>query len=297
MEEGYQQTKGGLHQRNKHKFAYNFTELCVAVPELNGLLIKNLQGDTTLDFADPKSVRFLNKALLLTSYNVDYWDIPKGFLCPAIPGRVDYIHYLADLVDFENHKDIKVLDIGVGANCIYPLVGFKEYGWKFVASEVDKEAFKAAKLNVSKNNLDNVIELRFQESPLDIFTNLIKPEDSFDITMCNPPFYASADEALLQQKRKIRNLGLSSSSVTNFGGKANELWCKGGEEAFLRHMIKQSVAYGKQVTWFTSLISKKENLNGVYRNLRKYEAKDVKTIIMEQGNKRSRVVAWTFKNL
>lgn len=295
MEEGYQQTKGGLHQRNKHKFAYNFSELTKVVPELTPLLVLNPQGQSTLDFADPKAVRYLNKALLLTEYQLKFWDIPKGFLCPAIPGRVDYLHHLADLVDFENAKNVKVLDIGVGANCIYPLIGHQVYGWKFVGSEADKEAFKAAQQNVLKNNLESAIELRFQESPLDIFTNLIKPDDRFDLTMCNPPFYASADDALLQQKRKIKNLGLNPAIANNFGGKANELWCKGGEEAFLRHMIKQSAAFGKQVRWFTSLISRKENLQGVYRNLRKVEAKDVQTIVMEQGNKRTRVVAWTFQ--
>ena len=80
----------------------------------------------------------------------------------------------------------------------------------------------------------------------------------------------------------------------NFEGQANELWCKGGEKMFIKNMIKESKQFYKSCQWFTTLVSKKENLNSFYEALTKVEAKDVRTIKMTQGHKRSRILAWTF---
>jgi 23S rRNA (adenine1618-N6)-methyltransferase len=41
-------------------------------------------------------------------------------------------------------------------------------------------------------------------------------------------------------------------------------------------------------------VSKESNLKSAYMELRKAEAKQVKTIPMGQGNKISRIAAWTF---
>ena len=58
----------------------------------------NQFGDESVDFANPAAVKALNRALLRQDYGLDYWDIPAGYLCPPIPGRADYVHYLADLL-------------------------------------------------------------------------------------------------------------------------------------------------------------------------------------------------------
>ena len=79
----------------------------------------------------------------------------------------------------------------------------------------------------------------------------------------------------------------------NFGGQANELWCNGGEALFIKRMIKQSVAFKSQVGWFTTLVSKKENLAKIYKQLDKLKVTRT-TIPMTQGNKQSRIVAWRF---
>jgi 23S rRNA (adenine1618-N6)-methyltransferase len=70
------------------------------------------------------------------------------------------------------------------------------------------------------------------------------------------------------------------------------LWCKGGEEAFVCRMIEES----RQVRglWFTTLISKSATLPCVYRALKKAGVMDSRTIQMAQGQKKSRIVAWTF---
>ena len=294
--------KNNLHPRNKHRQRYNFPELIAACPELSAFIAPNPYGDLSVDFKDPNAVKALNRALLQFFYKVDLWDIPEGYLCPPIPGRADYIHYLADLLAADNNgsiplgKSIKVLDIGVGANCIYPLIGHHEYGWSFVGSDIDHIAVNSAKNIVEANRLGKAITIRKQTSSTDIFHGIIKPEEKFAATICNPPFHASMQEAMEGTSRKWKNLGQQKpSAALNFGGKNTELWCEGGEERFVRRMIAESTQFAQSCHWFTSLISKKETLEGCYRTLEKVKATEVKTINMSQGQKISRVLAWTFK--
>ena len=108
-----------LHPRNKHRERYNFKLLIKTCPELKPFVFINKFDDESIDFFNPEAVKILNKALLKQYYNIDYWDVPKGYLCPPIPGRADYIHYIADLLGESNNgkiptgKKLKVLDIGV----------------------------------------------------------------------------------------------------------------------------------------------------------------------------------------
>ena len=112
----------------------------------------------------------LNKALLLHYYGLKNWDIPKGFLCPPIPGRAEYIHQVADVLadtygTIQTKHKICILDIGIGANCIYPIIGVSEYDWRFVGSEIDKQAFEAAQENINSNQkLKENVTLRLQTS-------------------------------------------------------------------------------------------------------------------------------------
>jgi len=245
----------------------------------------------------------LNMALLSHFYSVKKWEIPKNYLCPPIPGRADYIHYLADLLAKSNGTQVPTgdkiigLDVGVGANCIYPIVGSSVYGWKFVGSDIDKVSIKSVTLLVENNDaLKGKIEIREQSNPDNIFTGIIGKSDRFDFTLCNPPFHRSAEEASAGTQRKNRNLTKTKgkNSSLNFGGQANELWCPGGEVAFIKTMIRQRVVHGKEVFWFSTLVSKKENLSTIYKALQLLNPVEVHTIEMKQGPKITRIVAWTF---
>jgi 23S rRNA (adenine1618-N6)-methyltransferase len=116
-----------LHPRNQHREGYDFERLIVKSPELEAFMTRNPRGQMTINFQDVDAVRLLNRALLMTHYEIDFWDIPTTYLCPPIPGRVDYIHYLADLLAESNNQeiphgsDIKALDIGTGASLVYQL--------------------------------------------------------------------------------------------------------------------------------------------------------------------------------
>jgi 23S rRNA (adenine1618-N6)-methyltransferase len=299
--------KLGLHARNRHRGRYDFAELASALPELQQFLMPNPfdAAETTIDFANPAAVKTLNAALLKQFYGVEFWTIPPDYLCPPIPGRADYLHHAADLLAATNGGEIprgpsvKVLDIGVGANLIYPLIGAHEYGWWFVGTDIDAAAIKSAQEIVDANKgLSEAIELRLQLSPLKIFDGIIKDDDRFDIVICNPPFHASAQAAEAGSLRKWKNLGKARTAETkpklNFGGQAVELWCEGGEAGFVSRMIAESAQYKKQVRWFTSLVSKEDHLPEIYGALRKVGVQKVETIDMAQGQKKSRIVAWTF---
>jgi len=294
--------KSGLHPRNKHRSRYDFETLIDCCPELKSYVSINKFNIETIDFTNPQAVKLLNQALLKQFYNIQHWDIPKNYLCPPIPGRADYIHYIADILSASNGglipkgKSVTVIDIGVGANCIYPLLGHQEYGWQFIGSEIDPIAFKVAKQIVESNSLSSFIDIRHQPNSSFIFKGIIKPGEQIDITLCNPPFHSSAAEANAGSQKKWKNLGHKKTEkpVLNFGGQTSELWCKGGEVAFISKMIEESILIKDQCLWFTSLVSKSENLPAIYSALKKVNAISVKTINMSQGNKISRLVAWTF---
>ncbi|MEI6140643.1 MAG: 23S rRNA (adenine(1618)-N(6))-methyltransferase RlmF [Mariniphaga sp.] len=295
--------KSGLHPRNLHRYRYDFKQLIQACPELGKFVKLSKYGSESIDFADPQAVKMLNKAILKQFYDILDWDIPADYLCPPIPGRADYIHYMADLLASSNNgiiptgKSVSVLDIGVGANCVYPIIGNKAYGWHFVGTDIDPIAILSANQIIEANpKLQSVVECRLQNNPSNFFSNILKPGEVFDFSICNPPFHTSAEEATEGTQRKTRNLGNNKekTSVLNFGGQNNELWCPGGEAEFVRRMIKQSSELPNCCRWFSTLISKKSNLPAVYKSLQKAGATQVRTIEMAQGQKQSRIVAWSF---
>lgn len=294
--------KSKLHPRNKNRWRYDFAELIAVSPELADFTALNIYGDESINFADPKAVKILNKAILKLFYGIENWDIPDGFLCPPIPGRADYIHYIADLLAGKNGgkipfgKHIKCLDVGVGANCIYPLIGCKEYGWSFIGADTDAVSIaNAAKIIDSNSSLKDSIKLCFQPNQNNFFRGIIDNE-FIDVSICNPPFHASLADATAAAVKKSSNLTQKrvKSPTLNFGGKSNELWCEGGEEKFVSQMVAESREFADSCFWFTSLISKQSHLKNVYSALETAAATEVKTIEMGQGNKISRIVAWTF---
>ncbi|MEP5253490.1 MAG: 23S rRNA (adenine(1618)-N(6))-methyltransferase RlmF [Winogradskyella arenosi] len=296
------QVKSELHPRSQHRTRYNFEALIKSSPELAKYVAPNKYGDESVDFFNPAAVKALNKALLIHHYGLEYWDIPEHYLCPPIPGRADYIHNIADLLkgnqsEIPKGKHIKGLDIGVGANCIYPIIGQHEYGWSFIGSDTDETAISSAKTIEQKNyKLRSTLEIRRQEKSNNFFYDILKPEEKVDFTICNPPFHASAEDAQKASLKKQKNLKgkRPNKALLNFGGQHNELWTKGGEARFVKDMIYESKHFGKQCFWFTSLISKEATLKPTYKILEKVNATVVKTIEMGQGHKISRFIAWTF---
>ncbi len=295
--------KTRLHPRNKHQERYDFAALTKTLPDLAPFAVKNKYGDETIDFFNPDAVRTLNKALLMNQYGITYWEIPTHYLCPPIPGRADYIHHMADVLCASNYGKIPTgnritcLDIGVGANCIYPIIGVHEYGWSFIGSEIDKNAIASAEKICAKNsNLTGRVDLRLQKNPSDTFASILADGERVDLSICNPPFHRSHEEAREGTLRKLNNLrdDKVSKAELNFGGKHSELCTKGGEKQFIVNMIHQSKRVAKSCFWFSTLVSKQSNLQAIYDALAKVDVEEYNTIPMGTGNKTSRIVVWSF---
>ena len=292
-----------LHSRNFHNDRYDFKALIKTNPDLQEFVKPNKYGDLSIDFTNPQAVISLNKALLAHFYGIKNYTIPNGYLCPPIPGRADYIHHIADLLASCNNgvipkgKAVIGLDVGIGANGIYAIIGASVYDWNFIGSDIEIESIKSVENIVNSNEiLKEKIECKLQTNPENIFTGIINADDFYDFTLCNPPFHKSLKDAMDGNKRKVQNLTKqkTTKSALNFGGKNNELWCKGGEIAFITNMIKESFEFKNNVLWFTTLVSKKENLPLIYKKLEEINAKEIKTIDMSCGQKITRVVAWSF---
>ena len=294
--------KSGLHPRNPHRFRYDFAQLTESHPELKTFIFTNQHNIETVDFSNPEAVKALNKAILISEYGIKNWNIPQNYLCPPIPGRTDYIHYIADLLASTNGEipqgdGVLGLDIGIGANCIYPIIGHSTFGWNFVGTDIDPNALENCVKIIEENpSLNGAISLQQQLNSRFIFKDIIQPEDKFAFTLCNPPFHSSQEEATKGTLRKINALENTKTKevVLNFGGQNAELWTEGGELAFINQMIYESAKYPMQCLWFTTLVSKNSHLSSIYKTLDKVKASSIKTIEMTQGQKTSRIVAWSF---
>lgn len=292
-----------LHPRNKNIERYDLEAMCKSNPELQNFIQPNKHGENSIDFADPNAVKILNKSLLQHYYGINFWEFPDENLCPPIPGRADYLHYVADLLKennfgrMPNKGKVVALDIGTGASCIYPIIGVSEYDWRFIATDVDEKSIDSAQSIVDENpQLKDKIELRCQKNKNNIFEGIVYKTDKIDVTICNPPFHATLEDAERGNQRKTNNLSGKQSAKTklNFSGNANELIYEGGEIQFIENMIAESVAFSENVKWFTTLVSKQSNLKKIYQLLDQIKAQQIRTIEMGTGNKSSRIVAWKF---
>ncbi|MEO6076979.1 MAG: 23S rRNA (adenine(1618)-N(6))-methyltransferase RlmF [Dokdonella sp.] len=293
----------GPHPRNRHQGRYNLHALIRALPELAQYVVQR-RGDSTIDFSDQRAVLTLNRALLAQWYGIRRWELPAAALCPGVPGRADLIHYLADLLA-EDHdgkpprgKSVRVLDIGVGASVIYPLIGQAEYGWSFVGTDVSAQALESAtRILAANQNAAAAIELRRQLDPLHVFEGIIAVDERFDLSICNPPFHVSAKavkQASLAKWRKLGEADRDGARGSNFGGIAAELHCNGGELGFIGRMITESAQRKDSVRWYSTLVSQASHLAALRKALQAVAAVDVRQIDMGQGQKQSRVLAWTF---
>lgn len=307
--------KGQLHPRNPHRGRYDMAALVKASPALAAFVIKTPAGSESIDFADPVAVKALNRALLSRHYGIAHWDIPAGYLCPPIPGRADYLHYLADLISEANGgqlpagEHVRALDIGTGANLIYPLLGNRSFGWQMVGSDISVQAIDSARAIVSANlRLKGQIEVRLQTDRTRHFAGIWGADERFDLVLCNPPFHASEADMARESQRKWRGLdksrqqrgngprksGSRNAPALNFAGQAAELWCPGGEEVFVTRMIQESRNVASQCLWFTSLVAHSASLTGIRKALKRSGASEVRVIEMSQGQKVSRFVAWSY---
>ena len=290
-----------MHAQNPYSGRYDLKRFATHHPKLQDHILLNPSGEETIDFSNSTAVYALNKAILLADFNIENYELPMGYLIPPIPGRLEYLLYvrefLSEQFNIDTNTKLRGLDIGTGANGIYCILGLQHFNWTMVGAECDANSVEIAKANMQHTkSLKNKIEIRHQENKSFLFKNIIKKDEQFDFTVCNPPFHTSQEEAFRGSQRKINNLGREFDKnviALNFEGQANELWCNGGEALFIKRLIKESVLYKTQVTVFSTLVSKSASLSPIKKQLTKAKA-NFEVLAMDLGNKKSRIVLWWF---
>ncbi|KAK4401412.1 RNA N6-adenosine-methyltransferase mettl16 [Sesamum angolense] len=158
----------GIHPRNRYSHnPPDFGLLASLYPSFEPYVFYSHDGRPKIDWTDFNATRELTRVLLLHDHGLDWW-IPDGQLCPTVPNRSNYIHWIEDLLASDiipaniADGDVKKgFDIGTGANCIYPLLGASILGWKFVGSDITDVAIEWANRNVKSNpHISGLIEIR-----------------------------------------------------------------------------------------------------------------------------------------
>lgn len=290
-----------MHSKNPYAARYDLTRLAKAHSELQQHIVLNPKGEQTIDFSDALAVLALNKAMLIADFGLTDYTLPKGYLIPPVPGRLEYLLHVHDFLiaqfGVNETSQLHGFDLGAGANGIYCILGAQHFNFKMTGAESDAQAITIAKANLKHTkDLDKKIDYRHQENKSALLNGIIKPGETFDFMVCNPPFYSSKEEATRESLKKQQNLGYTTHAkdlALNFAGQANELWCNGGEALFIKRLIKESAQFKTQVRLFSSLVAKSQNLPKLKKQLQKTNANfEVNT--MQLGNKKSRILCWWF---
>ena len=274
-------------------FSPDFLTLIKEFPELKKYKLKqneDNEDEFQFDWSNNELSLLMDKSILNYYFNIKYYDIHKGFLIPPIPSRINYINLInsiiTKLINDIDIKNIIGIDIGTGANIIYPILGYSIYKWKFICTEINKEAFNNAKLILQKNNLENNINIIKQNNKDNIFISILNRENKYIFSMCNPPYYNYENEIKLEDKKR--------DNEYNF----DEIYYKNGEYGFFQRYFEESICYKNNVFLYTILIGKKINAENIYDKLSSYN--DIIKIYNMQkiltGNNVRYIIYWSFFN-
>ncbi|XP_073902711.1 RNA N(6)-adenosine-methyltransferase METTL16 isoform X6 [Castor canadensis] len=111
-----------MHARNRYKdkppdFAY----LASKYPDFKQHVQINLNGRVSLNFKDPEAVRALTCTLLREDFGLSI-DIPLERLIPTVPLRLNYIHWVEDLI---GHQDSDRSTLRRGIDIDFLCLGIK----------------------------------------------------------------------------------------------------------------------------------------------------------------------------
>ncbi|XP_053562250.1 RNA N6-adenosine-methyltransferase METTL16 isoform X2 [Bombina bombina] len=283
-----------MHPRNRYKDKPpDFAVLASKYPEFRQHVNITLAGKVSLNFKDPEAVRALTCTLLKEDFGLTI-DIPLERLIPTVPLRLNYIHWVEDLINFHDSDKTtprRGIDIGTGASCIYPLLGATLNGWYFLATEVDDICFNYAKKNVEQNNLSDLIKVA-KVPQKTLLMDALKEESEiiYDFCMCNPPFFANQLEAKGVNSRNPRRPPPSS---VNTGG-ITEIMAEGGELEFVKIIIHDSLQLKKRLRWYTCMLGKKCSLAPLKEELRIQGVPKVAHTEFYQGRTMRWALAWSF---
>ncbi|KAM7309521.1 U6 small nuclear RNA (adenine-(43)-N(6))-methyltransferase [Ixodes scapularis] len=255
-----------MHPRNVFQTPPDFKDLAVRYPEFRKHVIYDLSGKVRLDFKNHESQRALSGTLLKHYFELDV-HLPTDRLVPAVPQRLNYVLWLEDLLRLFPDKDSVVgIDIGTGASCILPLLGHKQCGWSFTATETDPVNLAHATENVKRNNLENHIKVVAVGSLREAHEAIEGDSTAVDFVVCNPPFFGSPEEADAQGRAEEQGRTPPSSDMS--GAEEEKVWPTGGEVAFVRDvLLKDSLGLREKVRLYTVMLGKKSSVKQVMAEL------------------------------
>ncbi|AAW42333.1 conserved hypothetical protein [Cryptococcus deneoformans JEC21] len=284
-----------MHQNNPYlKQKPDFARLASRYPKFAPFVSVSEDGYTSINFQDPTALRELTKCLLKEDWNLDV-DLREDRLCPTIPNRLDYIYHVLDLephLPSSSLRPLRILDIGTGATAIYPiLLARLRPDSRIVATEIDESSYNHAKATLEKNNIPpSSITVLKSPTPDPILFPLLeckgKSED-WDLTICNPPFFASSQEMLQGMELKDRQAHAAPTASDN------ELITRGGELAFITSMIRESIDIGHKCTWYTTLVGKYSSLQPLIETLREFKIDNYFVINMKQSRTSRWILGWS----
>ncbi|KAF6824746.1 methyltransferase-like protein C27D7.08c [Colletotrichum plurivorum] len=276
------------YYRNLYATPPDFVQLGKQDPAFGAVLKNGLP-----DFNDPSAVMQLTKTLLKTGFGLEV-ELPDDRLCPAVMNRHNYILWLKGLMDSTSYDDpgrkVVGLDIGTGASAIYPLLGCAQRQWSFFATDIDLKSLVCA----SRNVLMNVLGSRISIKGRNLENDLVPVEDlgvtSLDFVMTNPPFYESDEDLLSSAAAKSR------PPWTACTGAAHEMVTPGGEVAFVRRILDESLVLREKVGWYTSTFGKLSSLEAFVEILKEHKVDNYAVTEFVQGQKTRRwAVGWSFR--
>ncbi|XP_044015193.1 U6 small nuclear RNA (adenine-(43)-N(6))-methyltransferase, partial [Aphidius gifuensis] len=277
-----------MHPKNKYKIEPNFRDLAQIYPEFHQHVYTDLTGKLKFNFKSQESLKVLAKILLKHDFNIDV-DIPDDKLIPVLPLRLNYIHWIEDLLEHANVKNnIVGIDIGTGAICIYPILCSKLFGWKMIGTEIDETSVSSAINNVKKNNLDNLITVEHADHNIILNKSLIdnNNNNSYLFTMCNPPFFNNNQLMFKKNKKKPpRNAST---------GNNNELFIDGGECKFVLNIINESIILSTNIKIYTTMLGQKSSLIYFRKEFKNKNIDNYTWTEFCQGYTKRWGLAWTF---
>ncbi|CAG2064644.1 unnamed protein product, partial [Timema podura] len=231
--------------------------MAIQYPQFRKFAHQGLSGKMTINFKDTAALHALSTTLLEKDFNLKV-NIPTDRLIPTIPSRLNYILLIEDLLDCGGRRagDVHGIDIGTGASCVYSLLAAKTKQWKMLATEVDKESVKFAIENVQRNNLQHLILVKSVSHTV-VLKGALEEDYSYDFCMCNPPFFSAESELNPSVKRRSPNRPHPRNGLT---GSLQEVVVMGGEVAFIKRMIEESLELKTTIKIYSSLVGHKSSL-------------------------------------
>ncbi|XP_044262035.1 U6 small nuclear RNA (adenine-(43)-N(6))-methyltransferase [Tribolium madens] len=283
-----------MHPRNIYKQPPNFKQLAIEYPEFRKYTTQDVSGKVTIDFKNVEALRALTCTLLKKDFGLNV-EIPANKLIPTIPLRLNYILWIEDLLDLAGKpENVRGIDIGTGASCIYPLLAAKKSPWSMIATEIDPESIKYATNNVKSNNLEaliTVVEVK-KDSLLDEV--LQKHLGDFNFCMCNPPFFSTTQELHPFFKARKQNRPHPKNA---FCASVDEVVATGGEVEYISRLINESKTWGLRVTIYTTMVGHKSSLPPLKKLIREIGVVSFKQTEFCQGHTTRWGLAWTFHDI